>query len=382
MDKLLIMRNPYWLYNIFICFILCSNCFYIDAQESEKFAFDSGYLDEEYTKNYKVYPNIKQAIESNEDVYAVRVSAASKYLAEIKNLKKIKFLYLDETFTANSYYLAKEGIETFFKLFGQLPELEYICIYDSKLLQYMNHLTYLKGIKIKKFDWNIFQTYIKNYENLEILIIEDATITKLPSAIGRLKSLKQLEINATNIAVLPDFILLQNLVVLKLMIGKITDLPETFKLLQNLKYLKITGLTYFKKFPTEICNLTNLEELYLEVRNGRPLPQDIGNLTKLIKLYLYDCQKISSFPETIGNLKKIEEIYLSDAMASIDISAFNKIDHPFILLVNRCDYVKMAKNLTDINNLKAIVIPSSTYPSIIKKMEKYLNAEKIIKKDY
>lgn len=359
--------------------VFCSNCLFVVAQKQEKFAFDSGYVNDLYTQDVIVYPSITEALASKDDVIAVRISASSNNLAEIKNLKKIKILYLDETFTANNYYLAKEGVEAFFKLFGQLPELEYICIYDSKLLKYMNHLTHLKGIKIKKFDWNIFQANIRNYENLEVLIIEDAMTTDLPNAIGQLKSLKQLEINAINAPFLPDFTFLQNLVVLKLEIGKITYLPESLKLLQNVKYLQITGLTFFKKFPPEICELSNLEELYIEVRNGSPLPIEIGNLTKLKKMYLYNCQKIISFPETIGNLKQIEEIYLSDAMSSIDVNAFNKIEHPFILLLNRCNYLKIAQNLTEVKNLKAIGVPQETLPAVITKMEKYIKPEKIFK---
>lgn len=368
-------KNP-----IFILAVLCS-CFVFAGNQKTSFGFNSGYIDAVFTKETEIYPSLEAALKSPDSVKAVIISATSKCLADIKKLKKLKFLYLDNTFTDNSFYLSKEGTETFFIIFGGLPELEYISIYDSKLLPYLKHLKLLKGLKIMKFDWNIFQSSVKSFEQLELLIIDDPQVTQLPNALGQLLSLKQLEIYATNITELPEMTLLQNLVVFRSMFGKITDLHETFAALENLKYLEIKGMVNFKKFPVGICNLKNLCELYIELRNATPLPDSIGNLTNLKILHLYDCQKIYKIPQTITKMSELEEICLSDAYYTIDVISLTLIDHPFTLILINCDYERIAKQLATAINLKELVIPSATLPKIVSEIEKVFPKEKIIKKE-
>jgi len=326
--------------------------------------------------------SFKKAMETPQDAIAVTVSATDENLKNISTLSKLKFLYLDETFTQDSYYLSKEGLDTLFAIFSKLPALEYVSLCDSRLLPYLKHLPQLKGLKIKEFNWETFQQYIDHYSKLEVLIIEDSKTTRLPVVLGRMPSLKQLELYTINVTVFPELSMLQNLVVLKTSMGKITALSPSLINLESLKYLKVSGLVFFKKFPLEICNLKSLEELHFEVRDAGVLPEELGQLSHLRLLYLYDCNIVAHLPASIGKLSKLEELYMSDAPAHIDWSSLKNIDHPFLLLLNRCDYVKTAKELTGIPNLKALVIPENTYPEIVKRIEKYLPPEKILKRNF
>lgn len=348
--------------------------------QKTSFGFNSGYLDAVFTKEAEIYPNLETALKSPDNVLAVSVSANNKNLAEIKKLKKLKFLYLDETFTDNSFYLAKEGTESFFRIFGELPELEYISIHDSKLLPYLKHLKLLKGLKISKFEWNIFQSYIKNYEEIELLIIEDPSVSQLPNTIGQLMSLKQLEIYATNVTSLPEMTLLQKLVVFRSMLGKISVLPNTFALLESLRYLEIKGMVNFKKFPDEITSLKNLRVLFIELRNATTLPDSICNLLNLHKIHLYDCQRILKLPLNISKLDFLEEICLSDANSSVDITPLKELNQKFTIILINCNYKSIAKQLSETQNLKAFIIPSSTLPKIVSDIEIYIPKEKILKK--
>jgi hypothetical protein len=360
-----------------IIFLFDSNAYALKAT----FAFNSGFLDVAYTRSLEIVP-FKKAMLNPEEAIAVTVSATEENLKDISKLRKLQFLYLDETFTKDSYYLSQAGIDTFFTIFSRLPGLEYISLWDSRLLPNLKALPNLKGLKIRKFDWDIFQQHIDNYKTIEVLVIDDSKTTRLPNVLGKLTSLRQLELHVINVTVFPDLSMLENLVVLKTAIGKITSLPPTLITLENLKYLKITGLIYFTNFPNEICSLKSLEELHIELRNSNHLPEELGQLVKLRLLYLYDCNNLVKLPACLGKLSGLQEFHLSDVNPFIDFTPLNAIDHPFLLLLNRCDYAKLAKQLTLITNLKALVIPESTYPEIVKKIEKSLPPEKILKRNF
>jgi hypothetical protein len=356
--------------------------FYSDTYALKaSFAFNSGYIDAPYTRSQEIL-SYKKAMLNPAEAIAVTVSATEENLKEISKLTSLRFLYLDETFTKDSYYLSQAGIDTFFTIFSRLPQLEYISLCDSRLLPNLKALPKLKGLKIKKFDWDIFQQHIDNYRAIEVLLIEDSKTTRLPNVLGKLTSLRQLELHVINVTVFPDLSMLENLLVLRMSIGKITSLPATLVTLENLKYLKITGLIYFTEFPKEICSLKSLEELHIELRDANHLPEELGQLSKLRLLYLYDCNDLVKLPAGLGKLSALQEFHLSDVNPFIDFTVLNTIDHPFLLLLNRGDYGKLAKQLALVPNLKALVIPESTYPEIVKKIEKYLPAEKILKRNF
>ena len=76
-------------------------------------------------------------------------------------------------------------------------------------------------------------------------------------------------------------------------------------------YLELGGNALSGTLPSELGNLTNLQELYLyenELSGG--LPAWLGDLTHLRELDLYDNDFSGSLPESLSNLTNLEVLYL------------------------------------------------------------------------
>ncbi|WP_407312504.1 COR domain-containing protein [Desulfosporosinus sp. SB140] len=107
----------------------------------------------------------------------------------------------------------------------------------------------------------------------------------LPSEIGNLKNLTHLSLYETGIKYL----------------------PKEFSDLSNLLAINLNG-AIFDKFPEEVCQLKNLSKLAIN-NSFSYIPEDIGKLQELEKLYLPD-SAITTLPENIGDLKKLKVLYL------------------------------------------------------------------------
>ena len=59
-------------------------------------------------------------------------------------------------------------------------------------------------------------------------------------------------------------------------------------------------------FPSEILELTNLENLYLYNQAFRKIPSRISNLKKLTNFELSNCYQLSSLHESIGQLPNLK----------------------------------------------------------------------------
>lgn len=348
------------------------------SQEKMTFAFATNYNKAEYTQEIVVVNSLEKALLTPETTIAVKISANSKKLNEISALKNLKYVYLDETFTSVSFYLTAEKIEQFFQKLASISSLNYLSIFDSKLLQYHSYLHGIKGLKINKLEDFNSHPQLRELPLLEVLVLQDPIVNTIPATIGSLVHLKQLEIYTTDVLYFPEVSELNQLIVLKTNVGKISKLHPSLQKLQNLHYLSINGLTNFKIFPEEICSLTNLEELHIELRNAQPLPESIGLLRNLKILHLNDCQKIYEFPNSISQLSKLNEIYLGDAPEHIQIGNLATLPSPFTLILNRCNYVGIAKQLNTIPKLKQLIVPSTILPKELKKIEQAIMSEKVI----
>jgi hypothetical protein len=347
------------------------------SQEKIAFAFHTTYNNSEYT-NPTTVATLEKAIQNPDSIIAVKIAANSKKLTEISKLKNLKYIYLDETFTSVSFYLTAEKMELFFQQLSELSNLSYLSIYDSQLLKYNKYLTKLKGLKINKLESFSLHENLLALKELEVLIIQDPFVNYIPATIGQLSSLKQLELYTTDVLYFPNLNELKQLTVLKIAIGKIDKLNESVAQLKNVQFLSINGLTNFKTFPEEICRLSNLQELHIELRNAQPLPDCIGLLSNLRVLHLYDCQKIYEFPSSFANLSKLNEIYLGDAPEHIQLTNLAILPLPFTLILNRCNYLGIAKQLNTIPKLKQLIVPTTILPKELKKLQEAIMAEKVI----
>jgi hypothetical protein len=126
----------------------------------------------------------------------------------------------------------------------------------------------------------------------------------IPSEIGRLVNLQELDLQYNELTSLPSEI--EDLVNLqKLFLGsnQIASLPPEIGNMINLRALWINNneLSYI---PPEIGELSNLEHLDLSNNHISYLPPEFGNLTNLYDLWMYN-NKLSSLPPEIANLSNL-----------------------------------------------------------------------------
>ena len=144
-----------------------------------------------------------------------------------------------------------------------------------------------------------------------------ARIISIPSEIGNIEYLQNIDLRYQNISVLPDTLKnLQYLKNLKLTGNNITILPTWIGDLQQLQELSL-GNNNLSIIPWQIGNLINLQTLGLENNNISSLPSEIGNLTSLQTLDLKDStfysgdNNIVQLPESIGQLTNLKHLDLN-----------------------------------------------------------------------
>ena len=91
------------------------------------------------------------------------------------------------------------------------------------------------------------------------------------------------------------------------------SMPPELGNLSNLQRLYLYDNQLTGSIPPELGNLSNLERLYLyDNQLTGSIPPELGNLSNLERLYLHDNQLTGSIPPELGNLSNLQRLYLSD----------------------------------------------------------------------
>lgn len=192
-----------------------------------------------------------------------------------------------------------------------------------------------------------------NYDILkEVCLTKSPTYLKinsfkgdsLPSQIGKLNQLENLEVN----------------------FGEFHSIPKSIGKLTRLKKLTISnGLTRLN-IPSEIGQLINLVELNIYNYKIEFLPTEIGNLVNLEDVML--CGKLESLPESVKNWKSIKKMYLAgndlkeiptyfylfSELESLDISRSD-----ISAISDSIKYLKRLRDLTLDGNIRLDKLPES-----------------------
>ncbi|KAJ9175069.1 hypothetical protein P3X46_013653 [Hevea brasiliensis] len=162
---------------------------------------------------------------------------------------------------------------------------------------------------------------ICSLQNLAALFLGNCVnLQGLPENIGNLESLKVLQAYGTGIKKLPDsFGNLKQLIVVDISDCVVLHgLPESFGNLESLRRITASGsgiktlpsLTGFPllvvanldfcgllEFPSTLCHIVSLKELYIGGNNFETIPDTIKKLSRLVQLELSDCMRLKYLPE-------------------------------------------------------------------------------------
>jgi small GTP-binding protein len=143
------------------------------------------------------------------------------------------------------------------------------------------------------------------------LDLRNQRLTTLPSEIGQLTNLIELNLCGNKLTALPPEIgQLRNLQKLNLWGNKLTMLPSELFLLVNLIYLDLRN-NQLTALPSELFKLANLTWLDLGLNRLITLPPEIGQLTNLTWLDLGD-NRLTTLPLEICQFTKLERLWLDD----------------------------------------------------------------------
>lgn len=172
-------------------------------------------------------------------------------------------------------------------------------------------LKLLRHIHIENCPIVMLPKSIGNCVNLKSISIEKTNLESLPDEICNLKNIKSLDIEFSKLVRLPENIgALDKLTKLSIENGKLNELPESLEKLQLLETLSLSK-NEFIDFPTVICRLIGLRDLYLNDNQLSTLPESFSKLTFLRFLRL-DSNSFEQFPEQLCSITQLQYLYLYD----------------------------------------------------------------------
>ena len=142
-------------------------------------------------------------------------------------------------------------------------------------------------------------------------------LSELPSSIGNLEVLEELDLNSNELRELPESLgFLEQLETLRLFRNRLASIPPS---LWQLRQLRVLVLSHnpIESLPPEIGELPMLEELYLQGSRLAALPATLGNLQQLRTLTLHRSlndaepgERLTVLPPELGELALLETLHL------------------------------------------------------------------------
>ncbi|MDM8522972.1 AAA family ATPase [Desulfococcaceae bacterium HSG8] len=202
---------------------------------------------------------------------------------------------------------------------------------------------------------------IGNFINLQQLFVQNNKLTSLPSEIGNLKNLQILNLSGNQLASLPSAIgNLINLRQLMLLNNKLTSLPPEIAKLKNLEILYLTN-NEFKEFPKEICQLEILSQLYFNSNCLEKIAKEIEQLKKLTHLNLND-NKLFNIPKEIGELKKLTHLNLNGNKLFNIPKEIGELTELILLDVSDNALGRLPEDITNLIKLNRLLLAGNKLP--------------------
>ncbi|GJP35039.1 hypothetical protein CLOM_g19504 [Closterium sp. NIES-68] len=231
-----------------------------------------------------------------------------------------------------------QGLETLFRVCTRLKQLSLHCPPAVKTFPAaVSNLTGLVRLNIclGKFVSRLPEE-LGALGALESFCLEAPLVASLPSSLGDLTNLRELELvscralssvpetigkllklsafhamHCDSLRSLPDALCqCSSLDTLHLSLFNLAGLPENIGQLPSLRCLVLHSSYGLHALPTSFTQLPSLRNLRLTVR-ARRLPDDLGNLTSLQSLELSDCSELTHLPSSLPQLSLLESLAIS-----------------------------------------------------------------------
>jgi Leucine-rich repeat (LRR) protein len=231
---------------------------------------------------------------------------------------------------------------------------------------YVNILSnYFTLIFLKKVYWRL--KYKIQDGVVDELDFSFKVLSKLPSALKYLKSLRKLTLKYNQIFQLPawigNFTLLEQL---NLNINNITKLPDSISKLRHLEELSLWK-NELETLPESLGKLKSVKKLNLRLNQLKRLPYSIGNLYSLKELDLHD-NRLESIPDSIAHLKSLEILNLSWNLLEDLPQSFYNLTTLRILDLGRNELKSISQSISRLKSLEILNLSEnklSTLPQAI-----------------
>ena len=190
-----------------------------------------------------------------------------------------------------------------------------------------------------------------NVQSLKELFISNTKVSQLPESIGNLHKLETLYIN--QLSSLPQSITQCTALRYMEVHGEVSELPSDLGCLNNLVELQL-GMNQITCLPNSITECVNLEILDLSSNALTELPATIGTLSKLRKLFL-SSNALTSIPTSIGQLSSLEVLRVSrNELSQLPdtlhgCQKLQRLDASYNKLASLPSDLDKLKDLTDLN---------------------------------
>ncbi|XP_060674528.1 TMV resistance protein N-like [Ziziphus jujuba] len=271
-------------------------------------------IDLSYSKFLLQLPDLSQSSDL-ESINLQWCTSLVQVLSSLQNLEKLTYLNLrgcsklrdlEDISKRTEGYLDVArlgGVKNLWKYFTYLKSCIQsftgnLCLYSSQA-----HISqkFAPNIRYLDLSWTAIETVppsICHLSGLKKLHLSWCTRLKsLPTSICHLKSLESLYIlGCEKLKTFPEILEpMEHLRTLRLSLSGIKELPESVENLVSLDYLSIAGCKDLEFLPNSLCNLRNLESIWVRFCSKI---QKLPSLPPSLRQLLVDnCERLKSLPE-------------------------------------------------------------------------------------
>ncbi|KAL3744340.1 hypothetical protein ACJRO7_013582 [Eucalyptus globulus] len=217
---------------------------------------------------------------------------------------------------------------------GELENLEELVVDETRIKEIPSCIGSLKKLKRLSAQWDWRSKHL--------------SLKKIPSSIGKLGELVELNLSNTRIKELPESIgKLNKLKILNICDCEIERIPSSIGKLQSLQKLDASSCTKLKgQILVDKGGLSSLKTVYLSRTNISGLPENLDQLSSLEHLHLYHCYELESLPKPPFSLSSLQLTCQSNELPSL-----SHLKHLQQLSLHDC---KSLQSIPSLSHLKCL----------------------------